>query len=181
MNRKINFSFRLWLCLICSLFVPQNENVLSLFLKLSIVIELGFCYFNFSSPDSMRTLFSKITFAFLLSFATQSVFAGVLTNQDVIKLLDAKMPEDVILQAIVSGQTKFDTSPTALIKLRERGDSDYSESHANPAEFGKANQTASKEKAGAGQKRSPMSQVTQRRLQSWSTVLRQICSTLFHK
>lgn len=101
----------------------------------------------------MRTLFSKITFAFLLSFATQSVFAGVLTNQDVIKLLDAKMPEDVILQAIVSGQTKFDTSPTALIKLREKGaTATILKAMLNPAEFGKANQTASKEKAGAGAK-----------------------------
>jgi hypothetical protein len=84
----------------------------------------------------MRHLLRHVATTFLMFTAIQSALAGVITNQDVIKLLDAKMPEDVILQAIVNGQNKFDTSPAALIKLREKGASPLIlKAILNPAEF----------------------------------------------
>jgi len=47
--------------------------------------------------------------------------AAEITNGDVIKLLEAGMPEAVVLQAITSGQPRFDTSAPALILLKEKG------------------------------------------------------------
>ncbi|MFC0348837.1 hypothetical protein [Undibacterium danionis] len=94
----------------------------------------------------MRKLFRQLIVTGLMYSAMQAAIAGVITNQDVIKLLDAKMPEDVILQAIGSGQHKFDTSPAALIKLREKGASPLIlKAILNPAEFASKPNT-SKEK-----------------------------------
>lgn len=47
--------------------------------------------------------------------------AATITNADVIKLLEAQMPESVILQSIATSTTKFDTSATALIALKNKG------------------------------------------------------------
>ncbi len=47
--------------------------------------------------------------------------ADVITNADIIKLLDAGMSEQVILQAIATGTAKFSTSADALIKLKNKG------------------------------------------------------------
>jgi len=47
--------------------------------------------------------------------------AATLTNADVIKLLEAGMPESVILQSIATSTTKFDTSATALVALKNKG------------------------------------------------------------
>lgn len=97
----------------------------------------------------MRKLFRHVAATFLMFAAVQSVLAGVTTNQDIIKLLEAKMPEDVIVQAIANGQNKFDTSPAALIKLREKGASPLIlKAILNPAEFAsKPGTTSSKASA----------------------------------
>jgi len=50
-----------------------------------------------------------------------SALAAPITNTDVIKLLDAGMPEEVVLQAISNGQPRFDTSANALISLKSKG------------------------------------------------------------
>jgi len=47
--------------------------------------------------------------------------AATLTNADIIKLLDAGMPESVILQSIAGNSTRFDTSADGLIKLKQKG------------------------------------------------------------
>jgi tetratricopeptide (TPR) repeat protein len=48
----------------------------------------------------------------------------VLTNDDIIKLAQAKLPDSVILAKIKSSNFDFDTSPDALIKLKRAGVSD---------------------------------------------------------
>lgn len=50
-----------------------------------------------------------------------NAYAAPVTNRDVILLLDSGMAEDVVIQAIKSGQPKFDTSASALIKLKNKG------------------------------------------------------------
>jgi len=50
-----------------------------------------------------------------------AALAAPITNTDVIKLLDAGMPEEVVLQAISNGQPRFDTSANALISLKSKG------------------------------------------------------------
>lgn len=50
-----------------------------------------------------------------------AALAAPITNTDVIKLLDAGMPEEVVLQAINNGQARFDTSANALISLKAKG------------------------------------------------------------
>ncbi|TRZ65515.1 MAG: hypothetical protein D4S02_08395 [Rhodocyclaceae bacterium] len=56
----------------------------------------------------------------LAMWAGQSAAAPI-SNVDVIKLLEAGMPEDVVLQAIASGQPKFNTSTDALVQLKKKG------------------------------------------------------------
>jgi Tetratricopeptide repeat len=51
--------------------------------------------------------------------ATQS-----LTNEDIIKLVQAKLPDSVILAKIKSSNCDFDTSPDALINMKRAGVSD---------------------------------------------------------
>ena len=69
----------------------------------------------------------------LLPFVFQSVTmtragqeAGTanLTNDDVIKMVQAKLPEGVIVAKIKSSPCRFDTSTDALIKLKQAGISD---------------------------------------------------------
>ena len=45
----------------------------------------------------------------------------VLTNQDIIKLVKAKLSDDLIIQKIGKSKTRFDTSVDGLIALREAG------------------------------------------------------------
>lgn len=47
--------------------------------------------------------------------------APPLTNADVVKMLEAKLPESVIVAKIQSSQTQFDTSPDAIIELHKHG------------------------------------------------------------
>lgn len=53
--------------------------------------------------------------------ASMAASAATMTNADVVKLLEAQMPESVILQSIASSTTKFDTSANALIALKNKG------------------------------------------------------------
>lgn len=55
------------------------------------------------------------------AFIAQAAFAATVTNADVIKLLGAGMPEEVVLEAIETGTPKFDTSANALIALKAKG------------------------------------------------------------
>lgn len=55
------------------------------------------------------------------AFFAQAAFAAQIGNADVIKLLAAGMPEEVVLQAIETGNGKFDTSANALIALKAKG------------------------------------------------------------
>jgi len=52
---------------------------------------------------------------------TSAAWAAPVTNADIAQLLDAQMPESVILQAIATGTPKFDTSAKALIALKNKG------------------------------------------------------------
>jgi hypothetical protein len=63
----------------------------------------------------------KIWLATGLLGASAIASAATITNADVIKLLEAQMPESVILQSIATSTTKFDTSATALIGLKNKG------------------------------------------------------------
>jgi hypothetical protein len=47
-----------------------------------------------------------------------------LTNDDIVKLVQAKLPDSVVLAKIKSSNCDFDTSPDALIKLKRAGVSD---------------------------------------------------------
>ena len=55
---------------------------------------------------------------------TQEAAKPGLTNDDVIKMVQAKLGDGVIIAKIKSSQCKFDTSTDALIKLKEDGVSD---------------------------------------------------------
>lgn len=55
------------------------------------------------------------------AFIAQAALAAPIGNADVIKLLGAGMPEEVVLEAIESGTGKFDTSANALITLKAKG------------------------------------------------------------
>ena len=54
----------------------------------------------------------------------QAAGTAALTNDDVIKMVEAKLPDGVIAAKIKSSPCKFDTSLDALIKLRQAGISD---------------------------------------------------------
>jgi len=62
-------------------------------------------------------------FAGILSsaFIAQAALAATVTNADIIKLLGAGMPEEVVVEAIEAGTPKFDTSANALIALKAKG------------------------------------------------------------
>ena len=47
-----------------------------------------------------------------------------MTNADVIKMLDSKLPESVIVAKIKSGKGKFDTSTDAIIEMSGKGASE---------------------------------------------------------
>ncbi|MES2018976.1 MAG: hypothetical protein V4484_20990 [Pseudomonadota bacterium] len=53
--------------------------------------------------------------------AAQAALAAPIRNADVIKLIAAGMPDEVVLQAIANGEPKFDTSADALIALKAKG------------------------------------------------------------
>lgn len=53
--------------------------------------------------------------------SASAAWAAPVTNAEIAQLLDAQMPESVILQAIATGTPKFDTSAKALIALKNKG------------------------------------------------------------
>ncbi len=54
-------------------------------------------------------------------FVSSAALAANIRNADIVKLLEAGMPEEVVLQAIATGTPKFDTSTDALIALKAKG------------------------------------------------------------
>lgn len=63
----------------------------------------------------------RLAIAIVLFVFATSAFAETLTNAGLVKMLDAKLPEAVILDAISTQPTEFDTSADALIKLQSKG------------------------------------------------------------
>lgn len=64
---------------------------------------------------------SKWLFLVLATVVAGTSLAATINNKDVLSLIEAGMPEEVVVQAIRSGEQKFDTSASALIKLKEKG------------------------------------------------------------
>jgi hypothetical protein len=60
-----------------------------------------------------------VLFMFSITFAQQT--EKPLTNTDVITMIKANLPESTIVLAIQKGSVNFDTSPTALIELKNQG------------------------------------------------------------
>jgi hypothetical protein len=54
----------------------------------------------------------------------RAAVAGQLTNEQIIQMVGAKLPDDVIIAAIRKSGSKFDLTPDALIKLKTAGVSD---------------------------------------------------------
>ena len=54
----------------------------------------------------------------------QNAFAGQLTIDQIIKMVGAKLPDDIIITQIQKTRTKFDLTPEELIKLKTAGVSD---------------------------------------------------------
>ena len=71
-----------------------------------------------SNPAFKKIAFQSVVLAIFLG---GHAIAAVVTNKDIVNLLEAGMTEDVVLQAIASGEPKFDTSSGALIKLKQKG------------------------------------------------------------
>lgn len=67
------------------------------------------------------TVFASLIWTSLTALATEPV---PLTNADVIKMLDSKLPESVIVAKIKSGKGKFDTSTDAIIEMSGKGASE---------------------------------------------------------
>ncbi len=72
----------------------------------------------------MQMIRPVLCFLLVLSSAVPSTsqqMKKVLTNADVVKLEKAKMADDTIIRAIQHSKTNFDTSPDALIALKNAG------------------------------------------------------------
>jgi len=64
----------------------------------------------------------KPLLAALIAGASLGAQAQVMNNGEVLKLIEAGMPDDVILEAIAGAKAhKFDTSATALVALKNKG------------------------------------------------------------
>ena len=55
---------------------------------------------------------------------TRAAANSAMTNRDVIRLVKAKIPDDIIEAKIKQSKTKFDTSVEGLVALKEAGVSD---------------------------------------------------------
>jgi hypothetical protein len=97
----------------------------------------------------INRLLAALCVSALLAQAAQ---AAAINNAEVIKLLDAGMPEEVVLHAIANGQPRFDTSASALIALKAKGASpNILKAMLQPAEAArKGNSSASNARAAAG-------------------------------
>jgi hypothetical protein len=64
---------------------------------------------------------SQVLVALAFCLTTAGAGAADLTNDDVIKMSKSGLSEQILLQVIESNPTKFDTSPAAIIVLKEAG------------------------------------------------------------
>jgi len=69
--------------------------------------------------QTIRVLWIVIACAFLNPAAAED--AKPMTNQDVINMVKAKLPESTVLMAVQAAQPGFDTSANGLIKLKTAG------------------------------------------------------------
>jgi hypothetical protein len=69
-------------------------------------------------------LLAVLAFLGVLAVAGPGVAQEVLTNDAVIKMVKAGLPESVVIQKIQTSQKRFDTSTDGLIKLKGAGVSD---------------------------------------------------------
>jgi hypothetical protein len=69
----------------------------------------------------MAISFRGAALGLVLALCAATALAAPITNADVIKLLEAGMPEEVVLQAIANGEPKFNTSSDALVQLKKKG------------------------------------------------------------
>ncbi len=69
----------------------------------------------------MAISFRGAALGLALALCAATALAAPITNADVVKLLEAGMPEEVVLQAIANGEPKFNTSSDALVALKKKG------------------------------------------------------------
>jgi hypothetical protein len=80
--------------------------------------------FSFLGLVTLLGAFLVLMLAVFLPARARAQAAVPLNNDDVIKMVQAKLPDGVIVAKIKSSPCKFDTSLDALIKLRQAGISD---------------------------------------------------------
>jgi hypothetical protein len=81
--------------------------------------------FSFIGFGTLWAAFLALTLAAFLPAPTHAqTTAPPLTNDDVIKMVQAKLPDAVVVAKIRTSPCKFDTSPDTLIKLKRAGVSD---------------------------------------------------------
>jgi hypothetical protein len=74
---------------------------------------------TFTTPESR--LAALVFFGILAFVGGRGVAQEVLTNDSVVKMVKAGLPDAVIIQKIRVSERKFDTSADALIKLKGAG------------------------------------------------------------
>ena len=77
-----------------------------------------------ASPPAQTSTPPKAPAAAQKSPPARSAVPAAMTNQDVIRLVKAKISEDVIINKIKTSKTKFDVSVDGLVALKEAGLSD---------------------------------------------------------
>src|SRR5256712_13450480 len=81
----------------------------------------------FTTPESRLTSVRVVVLAALVFWGILALVGGragaqeVLTNDSVVKMVKAGLPDAVIIQKIRASERKFDTSADALIKLKGAG------------------------------------------------------------
>lgn len=70
---------------------------------------------------TIRLLFSTLGLCIVLIALTGPALAAAVTNADVVKLLEAGMPEEIVLKAISNGEPHFNTSSDELVHLKTKG------------------------------------------------------------
>jgi len=80
--------------------------------------------FAFPSLATLLVAFLTLVLAAFVPPRARAQTSAPLTNDDVIKMVQAKLPDAVVVAKIKSSQCKFDTSPDTLIKLKQTGVSD---------------------------------------------------------
>lgn len=69
----------------------------------------------------MKKLFCSITTCLILISQVMSYQGKTLTNPDVVKMFKAGLPDTTIVMAIRQSSPNFDTSPDALVELKNQG------------------------------------------------------------